>query len=259
MSSVYRYKTSAEKPNTVDSHPHTVTEIENYLYAVAHELSAPLRTVKMYIDYLNRHDNEEEILYREYLKKIEQQMDRMDSRVTDLLALSGITVRKLAREKFSLEELTREVLADIEETFRSQAIEEDFDNPGRQVDIRMESLPPVYADKSLLRLVLQKLLENALKFTCKKDLAIIELGGDISARGASFYVKDNGVGFSMDDSPRLFRFCSRLHSQREYEGNGIGLSIAKQIVDLHEGRIWAEAQPGSGATFHVMLPWIEKE
>lgn len=257
MSAAHHHFTSFTAGNLA-AREQTQNEVENYLYAVAHELSAPLKTVKMYIDFLNHMNVFQESQFREYLAKIEQQMERMDSQVSDLLALSGITIRKPVYEQFALADVVQDVLTDVEENFYDQAVKENFDAPGRQINVRIDSVPVLYADKSLIRMVVQKLVENAVKFSRHKEVAEIEIGGDKSPKGARFFVKDNGAGFSMDDYPQLFRFCSRLHSRQEFPGNGIGLSIAKQIVDLHCGRIWAEAKPGVGATFYVLIPWVER-
>ena len=111
------------------------------------------------------------------------------------------------------------------------------------------------ADAAMLRQVLVNLLSNAMKYTRGKDPAVIEVGwssGD--GRTATIFVKDNGAGFDMARSEKLFGMFQRLHPASEFEGNGVGLANVKRIIDRHGGRIWAEAAKGQGATFHFTLP-----
>jgi light-regulated signal transduction histidine kinase (bacteriophytochrome) len=105
-----------------------------------------------------------------------------------------------------------------------------------------------------LRQVLSNLLGNAVKFTRNKDRALIEIMGHKSGDFNTFCIKDNGTGFDMSYYDNMFGVFRRLHSEREFEGTGIGLAIAKKIIQKHGGQIWADGKPGEGAAFYFTLP-----
>ena len=115
-------------------------------------------------------------------------------------------------------------------------------------------LPPARGDADLLRQVWLNLIGNAVKFSRKVASPRIEIGFSDSGARAAYYVRDNGTGFDMRHSEKLFGVFERLHSPAEFEGTGIGLAIVKRVIDLHGGRIWAHSKPGAGATFWFTLP-----
>jgi light-regulated signal transduction histidine kinase (bacteriophytochrome) len=116
------------------------------------------------------------------------------------------------------------------------------------------ALPNAWGDESLLRQVVANLLSNALKFTAKTPAPRIEVDGRISGGRTVYSVRDNGAGFDMRHSDRLFGVFQRLHSASEFEGTGVGLALTARIVQRHGGSVWAEGEPGRGAAFHFALP-----
>lgn len=130
--------------------------------------------------------------------------------------------------------------------------------PERRVEWRIAALPPVQADPLLLRQVWMNLIENALKYSAKVPLAVIEVGCLPAPDEIVVYVRDNGAGFSADQGHRLFRVFQRLHHRDDFEGSGIGLANVAKIVGRHQGRVWAEGVPDRGATFFVALPKGER-
>jgi light-regulated signal transduction histidine kinase (bacteriophytochrome) len=119
----------------------------------------------------------------------------------------------------------------------------------REVEVRVERLPECQADVALLRQVFVNLLSNAFKFTRKKEHAIVEVACQKENGVNIYFVRDNGSGFDMRYAGRLFGVFQRMHSNEEFSGTGVGLSIAYRIIQRHGGRIWAEAEVGKGATF----------
>ncbi|MGI8965856.1 MAG: sensor histidine kinase, partial [Limisphaerales bacterium] len=124
----------------------------------------------------------------------------------------------------------------------------------RSVEFKIHLLPPIWGDLNLLQQVWKYLLENAIKFTRPQPLAVIEVGAKMEPEKNIYYVKDNGVGFHMNYAGKLFKLFQRLHSDKEFEGVGVGLSVAQRLIHRHGGTIWAEAELNRGATFYFSLP-----
>jgi len=129
-----------------------------------------------------------------------------------------------------------------------------LDYAGRDVQWTLAPLPQVQADPTMMRLVWQNLLGNAVKFTRERDKALIEIGHDRLEGEDHFFVRDNGCGFDMRYVDKLFGVFQRLHHVEEFEGTGIGLANVRRIVSRHGGRTWAEGEPAKGATIHFTLP-----
>ena len=130
--------------------------------------------------------------------------------------------------------------------------------PDRRIEFKVGELPTSRGDRILIQQVLVNLISNSVKFTGGEDRAVIDVGSAGNDNGNNIYfVKDNGVGFDMKYSDRLFGVFQRLHSQDEFEGTGAGLAIVERIVQKHGGRVWAEGEVGRGATFYFTLPKTE--
>jgi light-regulated signal transduction histidine kinase (bacteriophytochrome) len=119
-----------------------------------------------------------------------------------------------------------------------------------RIDFSVGSLPFAVGDPSLLRQVWMNLISNAVKFTSKKDRAVIEVGAEQRGSEVVYFVRDNGAGFDPLYADKLFGVFQRLHSETEFEGTGVGLAIVQRIVHRHGGRVWAEGETGKGASFH---------
>jgi light-regulated signal transduction histidine kinase (bacteriophytochrome) len=125
---------------------------------------------------------------------------------------------------------------------------------GRQIEWRVRSLPSISGDRALLKLVYTNLISNALKFTRARSPGIIEIGYNKDREEATFFVRDNGIGFDMQYADKLFGVFQRLHNDQDYPGTGIGLANVRRIIQRHGGRVWAESAPDQGATFYFTLP-----
>jgi light-regulated signal transduction histidine kinase (bacteriophytochrome) len=124
---------------------------------------------------------------------------------------------------------------------------------GRRVEVRVGDLPPCRADPALLKQVWLNLLSNALKYSARRDPAVIEVGSRPDPDGPIYFVRDNGVGFDMRYAHKLFRVFQRLHRAEDYDGTGVGLAIVQRVVHRHGGRVWAEGEPDRGATVSFTL------
>ena len=231
-------------------------ELEAFSDSVSHDLRAPLRT----IDGLLRVVQEDfgagaATMARQHIEAISAQAARMSELIEDLLRLSRLGREPLRKRALDMHGLVLEVAGEL------RAAE-----AGRHLEINVGELPPVEADPSLLRQVWVNLVANALKFTRRRERTLIEITGaarageeiarrDPGQRGYKLYsIRDNGAGFDPRRAERLFGIFQRLHATKDFEGTGVGLSIARRIIERHGGSIWAEAEPDRGATFHFTLP-----
>jgi light-regulated signal transduction histidine kinase (bacteriophytochrome) len=167
----------------------------------------------------------------------------MDRLINDLLYFSKYGRAAISRSKISMELLVTEIWQDQLSA-----------NPDRMLELKKEPLPNAVGDENLIRQVLSNLISNAVKFSKRKETAMIEIGSNSNAKENVYYVKDNGAGFDMEYSNKLFGVFQRLHSESDYEGTGIGLAIVQRIVHRHGGRVWAEGAVGKGAIFYFALP-----
>jgi signal transduction histidine kinase len=220
-------------------------ELDSFAYTVAHDLRAPLRAINEYSSALK------EDFPAELPPEAERSLARIGANARQMLKLidSLLNFSRLGAQKLILENLSpKEVALSALERLRATA-------DGR-VEVAMSELPRCSADPVLLGVVYQNLLENALKFTRNSETPKIDVGwmpAPEPAGAAVYYVRDNGAGFDMRYSDKLFGVFSRLHRADQFPGTGAGLAIVKRIVVKHGGRIWAEAQLGIGATFFFTL------
>ena len=219
-------------------------ELEAFAYSISHDLQAPLRSMYSFAGILV-HDFPDQ-LPAEALRCaqfIRASAQRMNLLVEDLLHFSRLSRQELRKQVIDPTQVASQVL----ETLLAGA-------PGRPVRAKVGELPMCEADPALLAQVFVNLLSNALKYTRRRDPAIIEVGWRKGDAGENVYfVRDNGVGFDMTYAHKLFEVFQRLHSSEEYEGTGAGLSIVRRIVTRHGGRVWAESSPEHGATFSFTL------
>ncbi|MBI2938048.1 MAG: PAS domain S-box protein [Thaumarchaeota archaeon] len=219
-------------------------ELEAFTYSVSHDLRTPLRAIdsfsKILVDENSENLDNEGKRIISIIRKNAQQMGKL---IDDLLALSRLGRTEMKIQDIEMEDMINDVYKELKQN-----------SSGREVKFTVHKLPSVRVDPNLFRQVWTNLLSNALKFTSKKDHARIEVGS-IRDKGQNvFYVKDNGVGFSMEYANKLFQVFERLHIDEEYEGSGVGLAIVHRIVTRHGGKVWAEAKIDEGATFYFELP-----
>ena len=223
----------------------TNKELEAFSYSVAHDLRAPLRHMDGFIRLLKKHSSTSlDERNQRYLGIISDSARQMGLLIDDLLAFSRVGRAELQLLPVSLQQLVQEAMQELRE-----------ETQGRNIAWKISQLPEVMADRSMMRLVMINLLANAVKFTGKRERAEIEVGASSNeADGIVVFVRDNGVGFDMEYSDKLFGVFQRLHPAEEYEGTGIGLANVQRIIHRHKGRTWARGEVDQGATFYFSLP-----
>ncbi len=217
--------------------------LKSYGHAVAHELRRPLRGILGFTGLLmDSQSGEERSESALLLASIEKSGRRMNEFIEGLLALAQAENREIHRSRVDLSAMAEDVVANL-----STGAPE----PAAQISIAGSLTADT--DPVLARIVLENLLANPQKYSAKSAAPAIEFGACEINGESVFFVRDNGAGFDMQDADRLFEPFQRLHSSADYDGLGIGLATAQQIVERHHGRIWAKGAPGEGATFFFTL------
>lgn len=218
-------------------------QLRSFSHTVSHDLRSPLVTINGFSAILERkYAGSLEDKAKWYLSGISREASRMTQIVEDILYLSNIDRSKVSRTQVDLALLAMETVATLRDT-----------DPQRQVEFECATEAIAQCDERLIRVALVNLLSNAWKFTSKRADARISFGVTKTENETVFSVKDNGAGFDTVNAKRLFQPFERLHRNDEFPGFGVGLATVHRIMGLHQGRIWAEAAPEQGATFHFML------
>lgn len=218
-------------------------ELEAFSYTVSHDLKAPLWSVEGFTRaLLEDYSDKLDATGKDYLKRVNSASLRMKQLIEALLNMARLTAGEVQENVVDMSSLAQVIMHEL----RKQ-------EPYRQVDIRISEKMRVRGDSTMLQVMLQNLLSNAWKFTCKREKAMIEFGFEARDYRNIYYIRDNGAGFDMQFADRIFMPFKRFHANSEFPGVGIGLATADRIVKRHKGRIWAESEPGKGAIFYFSL------
>jgi PAS domain S-box-containing protein len=220
-------------------------ELEQFAYVASHDLSEPLRMINGYLKLLQRrHADALEDDAKQFIEFALDGAARMRELINDLLAFS-----RLGQAERSTEDVDAQAL--VESTWRVLTAE----RAGPEPTLLATGLPVVMGDEGLLGQVFQNLLSNALKFVEPGRAPVVEIRSwPLSDGGWAFSIEDEGIGFDPAQAERMFRMFQRLHTRDEFAGTGVGLAIARKVIEAHGGSIWAEAREGGGARFRIDLP-----
>lgn len=220
-------------------------ELQAFSYSVAHDLRAPLRSMEGFSRILlNEYRDRLDAQGRDFLTRINTSAHKMDWIINDLLRLSKIARQGLSIERVDLSRIVDEIASDLS----------GGEEPGRQVKFLIEKGLTAKADRGLIKIAFENLMGNAWKFTSAVPVAEIEFGKTENDGREVFFIRDNGIGFSMEYSERIFMPFQRLQRDQDFPGTGIGLSTVARIIKRLGGEIWAVAETGKGATFYFTLP-----
>ncbi len=218
-------------------------ELESFAYAVSHDLKAPLRSIKMFAQLLAQ--EYQELLQgqpQEYLGYITSSAEQMENLIHDLLAYSRAGKNEQTWIPVSLEDLVSKSVRNLEATIREH-----------RAIVKIGNLPTLMVNPTEITQLFQNLISNGIKF-CREQQPVIEIGAVCDGDNWQFFVKDNGIGIDSKYHRKIFQVFKRLHSEDDYPGTGIGLSICEKIVKHHDGKIWLESAPNQGSNFYFTLP-----
>lgn len=219
-------------------------ELESFGYSVSHDLRTPLRAMDgfaniLLADYAPILDSEG----KRMLNIIIANANKMSTLIDDLLAFSRLGRQEINNSTVDMNEMVNSVYEELtSETEREK------------IDFRLQPIPAAFGDQAMLRQVWLNFISNALKFTSLKPERIIEVGHKSENDGTIYYIKDNGAGFNMEYSHKLFNVFQRLHSVSDFQGTGVGLALIQRIIHRHKGRVWADGKVNEGATFYFTIP-----
>ncbi len=222
----------------------TNKELQSFAYSIAHDLRAPLRAINGYTHIIfDKYGDTLSEDVKNVFSIVQNEALHMDQLITSLLDLSRIGRYSLKPETLDMGSMVRSAFQAVMSTQARTGIE-----------LRLGELPGATGDPSLIGQVWTNLLSNAVKFSTKAERALICVEGSIRENEIVYGVRDNGIGFDMRYAGKLFGIFQRLHSIKEFEGNGIGLALVHRIISMHGGRVWAEGEVGKGAVFSFSLP-----
>ncbi|HLY73342.1 MAG TPA: ATP-binding protein [Planctomycetota bacterium] len=219
-------------------------ELEGFSYSVSHDLRAPLRAIDGFSRMLvEDFGDQAKGDVRRYLDVIVGNTRRMGQLIDDLLSFARMGRKSLETSTIDMDAMVKDVVADLSQQ-----------NPDRALEFRVGFLPPAQGDTAMFRQVWTNLISNAVKYSRGRAPAQVEIQARKAEHEIVYSVRDNGVGFDMQYSHKLFGVFQRLHSDKEFEGTGVGLALVARIVQRHGGRVWADGKLGDGATFSFALP-----
>lgn len=223
-------------------------ENDSLCYSISHDLRAPLRAVSGFSRLLlKKDDNKLDATSREYLEVISDSVKQINDYIEGILIFSRIGRQCLNLNRVNMELVAKEVTEKLKDQEKD-----------RNTEVTIQKMPELIADENLMRCAFLNVVENAFKFTRARNKARIEIECRKKGETYLFSVKDNGVGFDMNYSDKVFGLFQRLHSNTDFEGAGIGLALTRRIIQKHSGQVWIESEVDKGATFYFSLPVIKQ-
>lgn len=218
-------------------------ELEAFSYSVSHDLRTPLRSIDGFSQALiEDYGDTLDETGKNYLSRVRSNAQKMSALIDDIIKLAKVSRTSISENQVNLSAVVKSVAELVKQN-----------DPERKVDFVIEKNMVAKADKTLIKIVYQNLIENAWKFTAKQPDARIEIGSDTHKGEKTYYVKDNGAGFNMEYAHKLFTPFQRLHKESDYPGTGIGLATVQRIIHRHMGNIRGEGKVGKGAAFYFTL------
>ncbi|MCL5408708.1 MAG: ATP-binding protein [Candidatus Omnitrophica bacterium] len=219
-------------------------DLESFNWTISHDLKTPFNIISAFASNIIK--NCEGIIPEKTIKHIgiiRDESEKGRNLIENLLHFFTSSLKKLEIQNISIEKIVRDVFEQLK-----------ISNPDRNIILNIKPAPDAKGDNSTIKEVIYNLILNAIKFTKKREIAIIEFGGYKKDNDNCFYVKDNGIGFNMEYATKIFNVLEKVHDKKEYDGSGIGLAIVNKIIKKHGGTVWAESKENEGSTFYFTLP-----
>ncbi len=219
-------------------------ELSLFCSAVSHDLKAPFNIINMLIEMLRQElgDNQEQGIY-EIMNMIVSKATQTRVMIERLFEFSKMCNVKPKMKKLDIKKIAVETFNELKKL-----------ESGRDIRLECSDLPYVNGDEVLVQIMLKNLIGNAIKYTSKREIAMIEISGITDKSYNIIKIKDNGSGFDMAYANKLFQVFQRLHSEEEFEGSGVGLALVNRIMERHGGFVKAYAEIDKGAEFSLMFP-----
>jgi two-component system sensor histidine kinase/response regulator len=220
-----------------------VQSLDSFNFSISHDLMTPLNSIialSSLLQNMSATKSDSEIL--EIANQIMNSSERMTKLIKSLLHFSRQAHSEISKTEFNMKDLVNEAVQDIA-----------FSTPLGKTEVIIHDMPTVQGDNTMLKQVWINLISNAVKYSQKKDNPCVEIGVSQEQNKMVYFIKDNGAGFDMKNYNKLFGIFQRLHSEKEFNGTGVGLALVKRIVEKHNGKIWAESDPGKGSNFYFTL------
>jgi PAS domain S-box-containing protein len=219
-------------------------ELEAFSYSVSHDLRAPLRAIMGFAQIIEA--DYKSILDKEGLrlfKIIQENARMMDDLINNLLEFSRVSRAQIKKSRVNMNTIVQGIVKEMADSSQNKSLK-----------FVIDPIDEAFADNFLIKQVWINLISNAVKFSSPKKEPIVEVGSYLQQNEIIYYVRDNGVGFNPDYYDKLFTVFQRLHAAQQFEGTGLGLAIVQRIITRHNGRVWAQSEPGKGACFYFSLP-----
>jgi len=218
-------------------------DLERYGHSLSHDLRAPVRTILSFSKIiLEEFDTGSYGSVKDYLNRIIHNAENMDKMIAGLSQLAGISRSSFKRYYVSLSDIAEKIIADLK-----------MDNPEREIEVSVQKNMMDNVEPSMMLIALTNLLKNSWKFTRDRKHPKVNFGIRTINNKKTYFVEDNGIGFNMNYSNKLFGMFQRLHTDEKFEGTGTGLAIVKSIIEKHNGEVWAESEEGKGTTIYFTI------
>lgn len=219
-------------------------ELDTFSFTISHDLKNPITVIKSYAEVLTT-DASIGQKGQEILQKIVNRSDRMNFMINEVLDYSRIGRSDIQYRHINMPSLINDIVKELEHVYDT-----------RHLELAIGNLPDLQGDPVMISQLFSNLISNAVKYSQQEQPSVVQIGGEVSNGEICYRIKDNGIGIEVKDLPHVFELFNRMENAKHMEGSGVGLAIVKRIVEKHNGKIWAESEPGEGSVFYVSFKQI---